>query len=150
MRAAKIELNREGFVDALATWMRWRGHAIPHNMLSQRFSINDNKASLLALQKLGRNLGIHIAYKKREKKLPKPDNFPLIAIMHGGEVKAVRQMDMQGRLISSQVGGDAAIDLPDDVIGWLQINISAKRLQASCSLIGMAVALLTRQRSLRC
>lgn len=128
MRTAEIELNRDGFVEALASWMRWRGHAIPHNMLSQRFTLPEEKVRLRELHKTGRNLGIHTAFKKRGKTLPKPESFPLIAIMHDGNVKAIRQTDMQGRLLSSQVGGEAAVVSLDEVLGWLQVNISAKRL----------------------
>ncbi len=93
MRTAEIELNRDGFVEALASWMRWRGHAIPHNMLSQRFTLPEEKVRLRELHKTGRNLGIHTAFKKRGKTLPKPESFPLIAIMHDGNVKAIRQTD---------------------------------------------------------
>ncbi len=34
-----MKFDRDGFVEALASWMRWRGHSIPHNMLSQRFPL---------------------------------------------------------------------------------------------------------------
>lgn len=128
MRITKINIDRDEFIEALASWMRWRGHSIPHNMLSQRFPIPGGEVTLPALQKAGRTVGVHLTFKKRNKVLPKPENFPLIAVMGDGMVKAVRQMDMQGRLISSQTGGDAAIISANDIVGWLQINITAKRL----------------------
>lgn len=128
MRATKVKLNRDEFVESLASWMRWRGHAIPHNMLLQRFSSVEGETDLSVLQKIGRNLGIYLAFKKRSRQLPKPESFPQVAVMRNGTVQPVRQMDMQGRLISSQVGGEAAIVSASDIVGWLQINISAKRL----------------------
>ncbi len=128
MHAKKIRLDRDGFVEALASWMRWRGHAIPHNMLSQRFSALESEVTLGVLQKVGRDLGVHLGFKKRGKVLPKPENFPLLALLANGSVKAIRQMDMQGRLLSSQVGGETSIVQADEIIGWLEINISAKRL----------------------
>lgn len=48
--------------------------------------------------------------------------------MSNDAVRAIRQMDMQGRMISSQVGGDAAIVSMDDVIGWIEVSVTAKRL----------------------
>lgn len=53
MRINKIKLDRDGFIDALASWMRWRGHSIPHNMLSQRFPLASGQLTLSALQKAG-------------------------------------------------------------------------------------------------
>lgn len=128
MRMSKLKLDRDGFIEALASWMRWRGHSIPHNMLSQRFPLSSGEVGFSSLQKAGRSVGVHLAFKRRSKVLPKPENFPLIALMSDGSVKAVRQMDMQGRMVSSQVGGDAAIISASEVIGWVQVNISAKRL----------------------
>jgi ATP-binding cassette subfamily C protein LapB len=128
VRINKLKLDRDGFIEALASWMRWRGHSIPHNMLSQRFPLASGAFTLPELQKAGRNVGVHITYKKRNKVLPKPEAFPLIAMMNSGEVVAVRQMDMQGRMVSSQVGGEAAVILVSNVIGWLQVSVTAKRL----------------------
>lgn len=128
MLATKIKLNRDEFVEALASWMRWRGHAIPHNMLSQRFPLPSGEVALSALQKAGRTVGVHLTYKKQNKALFRPENFPLIAVMKNGTISAVRQMDVQGRMVSSQMGGDAAIISVSDIIGWFQVNITAKRL----------------------
>lgn len=128
MRITKLKFDRDGFVEALASWMRWRGHSIPHNMLSQRFPLPSGEVTLSALQKASRAVGVHVTFKKRNRVLPKPENFPLLALMKDGSLAAVRQMDMQGRMLSSQVGGDAAVISAGDVIGWIQINISAKRL----------------------
>lgn len=128
MRIDKIKLDRDLFIDALASWMRWRGHAVPHNMLSQRFPLISGETTLPALQKAARSVGIHLSYKKRNKVQPKPENFPLIAVMADGTVSAIRQMDMQGRMVSSQVGGDAAIVSTDNIVGWMHVNITSKRL----------------------
>jgi len=128
VRIAKIKLDRDAFIEALASWMRWRGHAIPHNMLSQRFPLESGEVTLPALQKAGRSVGIHLNFKKRNKVLPKPESFPIIAVMENGTVSAVRQMDMQGRMVSSQVGGDTAIVSTDHIVGWVQVNVTAKRL----------------------
>lgn len=128
MHINKLKLDRDGLVEALASWMRWRGHSVPHNMLSQRFPLASGEFSLPALQKAGRGVGIHLTFKKRNKVLPKPEAFPLIALMSDGAVIAVRQIDVQGRMISSQVGGEAAIILASDVTGWLQVSVTAKRL----------------------
>jgi len=128
VRIAKIKLDRDIFIEALASWMRWRGHAIPHNMLSQRFPLVSGEVTLPALQKAGRTVGIHLSFRKRNKVLPKPESFPLIAVMADGAVRAIRQVDMQGRMVSSQVGGDAAIVPTDNIVGWVQVNITAKRL----------------------
>jgi len=128
VRIDKIKLDRDLFIDALASWMRWRGHAVPHNMLSQRFPLISGETTLPALQKAARSVGIHLSYKKRNKVQPKPENFPLIAVMADGTVSAIRQMDMQGRMVSSQVGGDAAIVSTDNIVGWMHVNITSKRL----------------------
>lgn len=128
MRITKMKFDRDGFVEALASWMRWRGHSIPHNMLSQRFPLPGGEVTLSALQKASRVIGVHVTFKKRKRVLPKPENFPLLALMKDGSLAAIRQMDMQGRMLSSQVGGDAAVISAGDVIGWIQINIAAKRL----------------------
>ncbi|WP_152604122.1 type I secretion system permease/ATPase [Methylotenera sp. G11] len=128
MRIDKIKLDRDLLIDALALWMRWRGHAIPHNMLSQHFPPISGEANWSALQKAGRSVGIHLSYKKRNKVQPKPESFPLIAVMGDGTVSAIRQMDMQGRMVSSQVGGDAAIVSTENIVGWLQVSITSKRL----------------------
>lgn len=128
MRVSKTKFERDEFIDALASWMRWRGHAIPHNMLSQRFPLSANQASLSEVQKAARTIGIHLTFKKPAKALPNPEHFPLIALMKDGAVRAVRQIDMQGRMLSSQVGGDAAIVSAADVVGWIQVTIAAKRL----------------------
>lgn len=108
-RVTKLKFDRDGFVEALASWMRWRGHSIPHNMLSQRFPLASGEVALSALQKASRAVGVHITFKKRKKVLPKPENFPLLALMKDGTVAAVRQMDMQGRMLSSQVGGEPCL-----------------------------------------
>ncbi len=128
MRLAKIKLDRDAFVDALASWMRWRGHAIPHNMLSKRFPLSSGEVTLTGLKKACRSVGVQIALKKRNKVMPKPENFPLLALMADGGIRAVRQMDMQGRLVTSQVGGEAAILAEDEIIGWLQASVTPKRL----------------------
>jgi len=128
VRTPTIKLDRDECINALVAWMRWRGHAIPHNMLSQRFPIPSGETSLKELQKAARSIGINLTFKKREKTLPKAENFPLIAVMKNGAVQAARQMDTQGRLISSQVGGEAAIIPATDIIGWIQIKVTAKRL----------------------
>lgn len=128
MRTSKLKIDRDSFIDALASWMRWRGHSMPHNMLSQRFPLPSGEAALTDIQKSGRAVGVHLAFKKRGKLTPKPELFPLIAILNSGEVKAIRMQDMQGRLISSQMGGDAAVVPESEVMGWLQVNIAAKRL----------------------
>jgi len=128
VRTPKIKLDRDECINALVAWMRWRGHAIPHNMLSQKFPLPSGETSLKELQKAARSIGINLTFKKREKTLPKAENFPLIAVMENGAVQAARQMDTQGRLISSQVGGEAAIIPATDIIGWIQVKVTAKRL----------------------
>lgn len=128
MSKSNTKFDRDEFIGALAQWVRWRGHAIPHNMLSERFPLAGSEVGFDALKKAGQSVGINLAYKKRDKALPKPENFPLIAVMSNNTVMAIRQMDMQGRMISSQVGGDAAIVSVNDVVGWIQVNVSAKRL----------------------
>jgi ABC-type bacteriocin/lantibiotic exporter with double-glycine peptidase domain len=88
VRLTKTKLDRDGFIEALASWMRWRGHSIPHNMLSQRFPLSSGEVTLSALQKAARTIGVHLTFKKRGKVLPKPENFPLIALMSDGAVSA--------------------------------------------------------------
>jgi ATP-binding cassette subfamily C protein LapB len=126
--AAKLQLDRDQFTDALACWMRWRGHAIPHNMLSERIPIEAGVADFSKLKIAARHVGIEISYKKRTNTLPKPEEFPLIAVMNDHSVRAIRQADMQGRLVTSQAGGDASIVLCADVLGWVAVSANQKRM----------------------
>ncbi len=91
MLKEKVQLDRDEFVEALVCWMRWRGHAIPHNMLSERFPIANGAAEFQVFKKIAQHLGIQITYKKRNSKLPKPEQFPLIAVMSDYSVRAIRQ-----------------------------------------------------------
>ncbi|MEY3747255.1 MAG: hypothetical protein RL194_714 [Pseudomonadota bacterium] len=122
------QLDRDQFINALASWMRWRGHSIPHNMLSQRFPFPPGAIARPALKKAANEIGIHLTFKKKQKTTPAPESFPLIAVMEDGSVCAIRQMDVQGRLIASQVGGEAAIIPADKIAGWISVGISAKKL----------------------
>lgn len=128
MRISKIKLDRDDCLDALATWMRWRGHSVPHNMLSQRFPLSSGEVLFAALQKAGWAVGVHLTLKSKNKVALKPELFPLIAVMNDGAVKAVRQMDMQGSLVTTQVGGDSSTISLADIAGWIHVAIDAKRL----------------------
>jgi len=124
----KQHLDRDQFVNALAAWMRWRGHSVPHNMLSQRFPFPSGAIAWHALRKTANEAGIHLTFKKQHKVVPGPDHFPLIAVMEDGSVCAIRQVDMEGRLLASQVGGEAAIVAADKIAGWISVGVSAKKL----------------------
>lgn len=128
MLTTKLKLDRDEFVEALACWVRWRGHAIPHNMLSERFPAVAGAIGFPELKKVSQHIGIHISYKKRASALPKPEQFPLIVVMNDYSVRAIRQTDMQGRLVASQIGGDAAIVTSSEVLGWINVTASQKRM----------------------
>lgn len=89
MLTTKLKLDRDEFVEALACWVRWRGHAIPHNMLSERFPAVAGAIGFPELKKVSQHIGIHISYKKRASALPKPEQFPLtigVAIVYALEL----------------------------------------------------------------
>lgn len=128
VHVSKLKFNRDKFVDALASWIRWRGHSLPHNMFSQRFPLASGEVDFKALQQAAGSVGIHLSFVKKGKSQPLPESFPQIAVRHDGDVIAIRQMDVQGRLLSSQNGGDASVVAMDDIVGWVQISVSQKRL----------------------
>lgn len=121
-------LNRDSFVTALATWMRWRGHTVPHNMLALRFSMLDADAEYSGLVRAAESVGIHLRTKKFKKLLPDVTHFPLIAIVNGSEVRPIRQVDMQGRALSGQVGGEASVVQTESITEWLEVSLSVKKL----------------------
>ena len=107
--------------------MRWRGHSVPHNMLSDRFPLPSGKARLSELRKAGSSVGIHVHFRKAGHALPGPGTFPRIALIGDGDVVAVRQLDAEGNLLASRDGVTAPL-LMEDIRGWLDVSISAKRL----------------------
>lgn len=128
MQASSKTYNRDSFVAALATWLRWRGHSMPHHMLATRFSMLDSNASYSELQHTARAIGVNLRIKKRKKLLPAIADFPLIALMQDAEVKAIRQIDAQGRLLSSQLDNQTTPTSLGEISAWLDINVSVKKL----------------------
>lgn len=72
MSKLNIKIDRDEFIGALAQWVRWRGHAIPHNMLSERFPLPAGEVGFGALKKAAHSVGINLVFKKRNKTFPSP------------------------------------------------------------------------------
>lgn len=128
MQLSDNTFDRDRFIEALATWLKWRGHSVPHHMLAQRLTMSESTVSFADLQKAVQQIGIHFTVKKRKQLLPDAKNFPLIAVIGDREVRAIRQIDMQGRLVASQVGGESAIVPVDDITAWIEVQLSSKKL----------------------
>jgi len=128
LRSTDKIFNRDSFVTALATWLRWRGHTLPHNLLAQRFSDLHEEATYSDLKRAAQAIGVDFQIRKNKKHIPLPAEFPLIAIIQEKELRAIRQIDMQGRVVSSQIGGESALVPINDISAWLQVSLSLKKL----------------------
>jgi len=126
LRSTDKIFNRDSFVTALATWLRWRGHTLPHNLLAQRFSDLHEEATYSDLKRAAQAIGVDFQIRKNKKHIPLPAEFPLIAIIQEKELRAIRQIDMQGRVVSSQIGGESALVPINDISAWLQVSLSLK------------------------
>ena len=123
-------LERDTFVSALANWMRWRGHALPHTLFSEHFAVPaGTTASLHVLKKAGQELGVRLHYKKRNatKKLTQLD-FPRIAFMTEGRVEACRGLTKEGRLVLAQMKKDDVPVTENEVLGWGLVSLDSQRL----------------------
>lgn len=128
MQVLNNTIDRDRFIEALATWLKWRGHSVPHNMLAQRLSIKESQISFADLQKALGSIGVSLAIKKRKQLLPDPKNFPLIAVIGDNEVRAIRQIDIQGHLLASQLGADSVVVQAHEITAWIEVNLSVKKL----------------------
>ena len=127
MASKAILFDRDQFVDALATWMRWRGHSMPHNRLSQSIPLESGRVTLSDAKKATHSLGIYLGFSKVKHAKPDPDIFPRIAFMRDGSVYAVRQMDADGNFLVSREGGPESLSV-NEIIGWLDVKVSSRRL----------------------